>query len=265
MRAAIVMPHYNRTRQLYKTLSSIKSEIDDFVVIVVDDGSDDVLMIPHTDYPIHALRIPKEEKTWFNPEPAYNMGFYEAITRYNPDIIISQNSECFHVGDVVKYAVEHITNDNYITFAAFSLGEKNTFDEHLDLSLVMHRNSKCASFDGEDAWYNHPVHRPCYLEFCSAISTANLIKLNGYDERLAFGIGWGDNYLLHRIRLMGLKVEPIVTSPFVVHQWHYNDEWRNAEKGQLTARNYTLYSELLKENNYRGVHLTNPDFESITN
>ena len=71
---------------------------------------------------------------------------------------------------------------NYITFGCYSLSS----DQDVDLKIL---NNRGAVGNGDSAWYNHSKYRPEALHFCSAISTDNLRKINGFDERLAMGVG----------------------------------------------------------------------------
>ena len=216
----------------------------DFEVIVVDDGSVEGPVIPEgLEFPITIIKM--ENKVWTNPEPAYNAGIRQALEN-KTDIIMLQNPECYHAGDVLQYAQENTRAGNYLTFACFSLSEENTMAGELSL------NYERARYDGHNAWYNHSVHRPVAYEFCAAITAENMKRLNGYDERLAFGWGRGDAYLLHRIRLMGLDVE-IIDAPFVVHQWHYNNVPEN--RPQLIKKNRRIFEQLVKENTYIAKHL----------
>lgn len=263
MKVAIVMTYYKREQQLKRTLRSIEeSKFKDFVVIVVDDASEDGMILPETEYKIDLITVKKEDKTWTNPEPAYNLGIDRALKKYNPEVIVLQNAECLHIGDIISYAAEHITNDNYIPFKCLALDEKTTFDESIDLILLTQSVTVSATAEGQLAWYNHPVYRPCNLEFCSAISSENMMTLNGYDERFAYGIAYGDNYLKYRIDLLGLNIE-VPDTPMVAHQWHFYSWYWNRKTGELCAKNAALYNRLITEGRVKAEHLITKDFESI--
>lgn len=241
----IVMTYYDRQFQLEKTLKSISNA----KVIIVDDSSPEDIVLPKLNYPVEIIKT--SGKNWTNPEPAYNIGLKRALD-FKEDIII-QNAECYHVGDVVGYAERNISWDNYITFSCFSLDKENTLKEHNVHELL---NSEGAKYKSHLSWYNHPVYRPCAFEFCAAISRENIINLNGYDERFSQGIGCGDDYLLHRVRQLGLRVE-IPVNPFVVHQWHEDSQCpKNAR--QLRLKNKALLKEL-KTSEYRAKHIYTPD------
>ena len=68
-------------------------------------------------------------------------------------------------------------------------------------------------------WYNHPLYRPVYYNFCSAITKKNMNLLGGFDERYAMGIARDDVEFVDRITRLGLKKE-IPTEVSVIHQWH---------------------------------------------
>jgi glycosyltransferase involved in cell wall biosynthesis len=249
----IVMTYFERPHQLGVTLKSIaQSKYNNFEVIIVDDGSRGVLNLPPQPYPVTVLRT--VNKDWTNPEPAYNMGLYAGMLK-NPDIFMLQNAECYHVGDVVSKAAE-VTDYNYISFGCFSIDERNTFNPH-DIVAAMMANPIGASYDGQNAWYNHPVYRPKGYDFCSAITTNNMVRLNGYDEHLAYGCGYGDDYLLARIKMLGLRVD-ITECPLVVHQWHYGGQ-PPANKAKLVEHNRMLYETLVQRGETRAFHLVTRD------
>jgi glycosyltransferase involved in cell wall biosynthesis len=260
---SIVMAYYKRQAQLLNTLKSIeKSECKDFNLIIVDDASGDDLNLPETKFPIDIIRIYEEEKIWANPEPAYNMGIQLALLKYSPDVIILQNPECIHVGDVLSYAEKNVSDSNYIPFRCIALDKESTFGEDVDIVSIANNCTWGASKEGEIAWYNHPKYRNCHLDYCSAISVKNMIRLNGYDERFMIGMAYSDNYLVHRIKLLDLEIhEP--EYPFVAHQWHYEDWYWKKRNGHLYGRNCELLKELVKTNDIKAEHLITPDFESV--
>jgi hypothetical protein len=263
MKVVVVMSYYKREWQLKRTLLSIgQSKFKDFAVIIVDDNSDEGLILPPTSFPCELITITKEEKVWEDGAPAYNKGLYEALKK-SPEIIIVQNAECIHIGDVISYAAEHITNDNYTPFKCLALDEKTTFDDSIDLVPLTKSVNFGATAEGQLAWYNHPVYRPCNLEFCSAISAKNMIDINGYDERFMYGLAYGDNYLKYRIELLGLKFE-VPDTPMVAHQWHfYPWYWERNRTPGLWPRNAELYNQLIKEGRKRAEHIITPDFDTI--
>lgn len=246
MKISIVMTYFDRQIQLNNTLESFrKYNPKDFNVIIVDDGSPEKITLPKLPFDVKILRI--TNKSWTNPEPAYNTGLYYAL-KDNPDVIILQNAECYHWKDILSCA-KQVTDETYITFGCYSQGKGE------EIGSVI--NNKGASFDGESAWYNHPFYRPVGYDFCSAITSANIRKLNGYDERFCNGVGYGDNYLLARIQFLGLRVL-MTDNPFVIHQWHYSSKPID-NAFSLAENNRMLYNRLILEKDYRAKHLLTED------
>ena len=247
MTIGIVMTYFNRQEQLIRTLQSFKQyDPKEFFVVVVDDASPEDIALPEK-MPFDVTIIKMKDKHWTNPEPAYNAGINYAIYK-GADLIMLQNAECFHIMDMLT-AAKTVTEKTYISFGCYSQGQGE------EPGLVI--NDKGATFDGESAWYNHPVHRPVGYDFCSVITRGNMLKLNGYDERLSFGIGYGDNYLLSRIHMLGLQVY-ITSKPYVIHQWHYSGKGR-PDANMLAEKNRILYNRLLRQNDYRAEHLITAD------
>jgi GT2 family glycosyltransferase len=241
------MAYHARKAQLIKTLESFRQyETDkyDFCVVVVNDSDEELSLAT---YPFEVIIRKTENKTWSNPAPAFNFGFNIALER-KPDIIIIQNPECYHNGDILGYA-KKVTDETYLSFACYSQGEGEAIG-----SVIYNRG---ATFDGESAWYNHPVYRPVYYHFCSAITAKNLIKINGFDERFADGVGYDDNYLVHQIQCLGLHIE-LVTDPIVIHQWHARTQHKTDE-ATLFYRNRDIFDQLSKNCNYKALHALTPD------
>lgn len=255
-KVVIVMTHFERPVQLNNTLKSFaQSKYKNFEVVIVDDGSDILPRIGLSSFKIHLLHT--RGKCWTNPEPAYNLGLLHAYT-LQPDVIIVQNAECYHVNDVISFAAGVGCND-YMSFGCFSINEANTFRPH-DITALLMENELGASHDGQNAWYNHPIYRPVAYDFCGTMTAANMLRLNGYDERFSNGCGYGDDFLLARIHKLGLHVS-IVTNPFVVHQWHYNGVGVPANKSALVAKNKQLYQELAPGADMRAMHLFTEDLK----
>jgi glycosyltransferase involved in cell wall biosynthesis len=262
MKVVVVMTYYKREQQLKRTLSSIEqSKNTDFSVIIVDDCSEDGLKLPNATFKCDLITITKEEKIWKDGAPAYNRGIIEAL-KLHPEVIIIQNAECIHIGDVISYSAENINNHNYIPFKCLSLDEKTTFDDSIDLVTLTHSIKHGASNNGDLAWYNHPIYRPCNLDFCCAISVQNLITLNGYDERFMYGYAYGDNYWKYRVELLKLKFI-VPPEPLVAHQWHYAPWYSQMVTPELGNKNRILYEQFIKEGRKRAEHLITPDFDTL--
>lgn len=248
MRIIIVMTYLDRQYQLTKTLDSIKRTVHkDFEIIIVDDQSLKHPSIGSYPFPIDVYRT--RNKRWIDGSPAYNQGIFEALKR-NPDIIILQNAECYHVGDVLSYA-ERVTDSSYISFACFNLSRAFTFREH-DISWLIANYNVPAGDNENNAWLNHKIIRPMGYHWCSAITAKNMRILNGFDERFSDGYWYEDDELLERIKHLGLKIE-ITNRPFVVHQWHERG-YIPQNKNKLIEVNKKLFDIVRESDQVRAIH-----------
>lgn len=242
------MTYYQREKQLTNTLESLKRyNPDDFSVFIVDDNSPYDIKLPALPFEVTIIKL--REKKWINPGVTFNIGFEYAL-KTNPEIILIQNAECYHNGDILGYVLGNLTDENYLSFACYSLGK----GQDVNLRKL---NNKCATYNGHSAWYNHSKYRPEALHFCVAITAKNLKKLNGFDGRFANLLGYEDNYFIHQVKTLGLGIQ-IIDNPFVFHQYHYDvksfkwDPVLYAEAGQLCEA-------LKKENTYRAKHIYTND------
>lgn len=262
MKVSIVMAYYNRKSQLFKTLKTIELSkyINETEIIIVDDGSpidanitEYILLssFPNLDIKVTTIKI--EDRKWVNPCVPFNIGFSKATG----DIVILQNPECLHLGDIVEHAVLNVQEDNYITYGCYSINQHTTnivnsvFSQNKSIdaikSVITPYNKVGPS--GNNGWYNHTIHRPYAFHFTSAISMKNLSRLGGFDERYADGYRWDDNEFVERIRRMGLKILILdENSPISVHQWHSSERLRN-NFGLLDKKNKDLfYTVTCREN-----------------
>jgi glycosyltransferase involved in cell wall biosynthesis len=245
---SIVLTYYQRLRQLLNTLESFKQyNPDDFNVIIVDDDSPDDIILAEYPYDITLLKV--KDKTWINPGPAYNVGFKEAINNGAENIII-QNAECYHCGDIISAVKKNITEKKYLSFGCYALSK----DQDINFKALNMRTATC---NGDSAWYNHSRYRPEALHFCSALTVGNLKKLNGFDERFAFGIGFDDNYFIHQVKTLGLQVQ-FIDDPYVFHQYHYDVRSSPHVEEKYLANSNTCI-QLRKRFEFRAKHLLTPD------
>jgi hypothetical protein len=225
-----------------------KSRHKDLIeIIAVDDGSIDSERIDDfpnlIDLDIKVIRIEPKDKTWVNPCVPFNIGF----NHVNTDIIIIQNPECIHFGDVIGYTLDNIKENVYLNFGCYSI-DKNYTDKINKMNLnnnsigkllfPLRKNGVLA--DGTTGWYNHSKYRPHKLHFCSSIMRKDLMEIGGFDERYKDGIGYDDNDFLRRIERKGMEIK-MIDNPFVIHQYHGNTNYSNKE---LVKKNYDLYVKL---------------------
>ena len=233
MNISIVMAYFNRKELLYNTMKSIEHywpQGDHNEIIVVDDASDDGNDIAELkdvfNLDIKIISIKREEKIWINPCIPFNIGFSKAKN----DIIIIQNPECIHHGNIIKYTLNNIKENTYLNYACYSIDKRSTERiSYVDSNsqdfmrsvseIVYPLVDSRVPYNGTNGWYNHSVHKPHQLHFCSAIMRKDLYDLGGFDERYANGLGYDDNEFLERIRKKQMMIESIDDS-FVIHQYH---------------------------------------------
>lgn len=257
---SIVTAYHNRKKLFINTLKTIdkfkgNNEIE---VIAVDDCSSEEHRIEDLEKTfsfLKVIRIEKENKWYVNPCAVFNMGFKKA----KGDVIILQNPECIHIGDVIEKASK-INENEYLSFGCYSIDENKTslvtnyLEKEFELDTILNiiePNYRPVSHDGDNGWYNHSFLRPVGYHFCSAITKKNLDDLGGFDERFAHGIAFDDNELLLRIQKKGLKLK-IVNNPFVAHQWHYSTHnYTHLNVHELIDKNRKLLEIIRQEPNWQ--------------
>jgi glycosyltransferase involved in cell wall biosynthesis len=250
----IFIIYQNRSESLKWTLRSLlKYDPKDFNVLIIDDNSREDIILPGLPFKVRVIKFTTEPWTDIYT-CVLNMGFFYALDG-DPDIIIMQHAECYHQGDILNYA-KRVTDDSYISFGCYALGKDDTPES---FEII---DRPCTQ-DGQRSWYNHPIIRPVGFNFCSAITAKNLVKLNGFDERFKDGCAYEDDYFLHQVKILGLKVE-ITADPIVFHQYHLVSlsvslEARKRRSEEAWVRNQTLFKTLSQSKEYRAKHLLTPN------
>jgi GT2 family glycosyltransferase len=237
MKISIVMTYFNRRRQLLNTLESIalygKPEI-----IVVDDGSSETI---DDIKGITLIRIEPKDKWYFNTCIPFNIGFSQA----KGDVIIMQNAECVHTGDVLRFA-ESLTNGHLFSFGAYSLDYDLPDIKNIKERILKEPQRIQVNHHG---WYNHSRYRPVAYHFCNAITKKDLKMIGGFDERYAPGVAHEDDEIITRIKRAGIKIK-FIDDPFVVHQKHERTDYRkykgHCERNKAFFNNVTLKETLIK-------------------
>ncbi len=245
---AIVMTYYNRSTQLLATLESIKKFHSDknVPIIIVDDGSSvppDYLDSFQNTLDIRLVTLPKN-KWYYNPCIAFNIGF--KLVPPNSDIVLIQNAECMHKGDIISHALANLSENEYYSYATYSLSKADSERARLDENISLEgRSVQC---DGDSGWYNHSCFRPVGYHFISAIHKKNLDILKGFDERYAEGIAYDDDEFLYRIRNQAKLNVSIIDSPYGMHQFHYYEP-RDGRviTSALVEKNRRLVEEVTKK------------------
>jgi len=231
VKISIVMAFFNRQELLDRTIKSIeKHKAKDYEIIIVDDGSD----VPAVCDKAKVIRIEPEDKWWHNPCIPYNMGFKEATG----DVIIIQNPECMHMGNVLGHVRNYSKDGLYISFPCYAINEEQT-DR---LRGGVYPTLKPRRFSGKirNGWYNHPIFRPVAYHFCCAITRHDLDLVGGFNEEYAHGISYDDDDFVYSINDKGIKIQ-IVNDPYVVHQYHPPYTYKREGWRELHEKNKQLF------------------------
>lgn len=245
---AIVMTYYNRSTQLLATLESITKfhSNKDVPIIIVDDGS----RVPpsyldrfQNTLDLRLVTLPKN-KWYYNPCIAFNVGF--KLVPPNSDIVLIQNAECMHKGDIISHALTSLRETEYYSYATYSLSEIDSEKARLEENVSL--EGRAAQCDGDSGWYNHSSHRPVGYHFISAIHKKNLDILKGFDERYAEGIAYDDNEFLYRVRNQAKLNVSIIDFPYGIHQFHYSESMDGRIiTSNLVEKNRKLFEEVTKK------------------
>ena len=259
MKVSVVMANYNRRQLLINTLKTIEyyNKDRDIEVIVVDDNSskaESVLDLPDIfSIPVIIIPIQKYEKQWTCDVIPFNIGFSFA----KGDIIIIQNPENLHVGDIVGYVIKNLKEGIFLSFALYSMNQQDTnnlvtkaiskkiFDEKgIKKTIGRLCEKKEIWSDGDTCWYNHSVYRPVGCHLISAITRKDLEDLNGFDERYGKGFAYSDTELNCRVIKKGMIIR-IIDDPFAIHQRHELAKYK--ENAKEFTRNSKLFLEVTKK------------------
>lgn len=218
MKISIVITHYNRRQLLINTLKSItESSIEkkDIEIIIVDDASDienkiiDIpALFPNLYFKTYCFY--SEEKWWRCPVIPLNKG----IAMATGDVIVLLCAECMFYGDVLMDIKNRIRENSYLTYATLNISKKETeFISKLSYKDLLKRE-----VNGIE-WYQHSIKRNAGLNFCTAITKKDLLEIGGFDERYGWGIDYGDNDFILRIKRKKMNIIPI-DYPYAIHQYH---------------------------------------------
>lgn len=239
---SIVMAYYNRKPQTLETLKGFQRMYAgkyNFEVVIVDDNSNDDNRleedIKQFTFPINLIVISAEEKgDRINPCTAYNKGFAKATG----DIIIIQNPECYHIGDILKHTLEILDEQDYFSYSCFTSNSPEITKEMIESDNVFELIKNQEFLDKNKSllglnWYNHPSEpgRDTAYHFCCAIYKSKLDLIGGFDKRFADGYCFDDDQLLLAVKY-NLKLNIIIIEPekcFVIHQYHTRNASMNCE------------------------------------
>jgi hypothetical protein len=222
--------------------------------VITDDASNEDNriedLVNQFNYPIEVHRIPPEQKTWINPCIPYNIG----LKRAKGDLIVIQNPECLHIGDVLSDVKIRLSSGKYLIYPCFGLSESkfrdlsvyNTFPEFYG-NVKKTVNSCTQARQADGIWYNHKKLRYRPYHFCSAICKKDLNRIGGFDESFADGYWYDDNEFSDRVRRNILIEDIYIGDCFVVHQWHPSHIGFTDKDLKLKLKNKKIYDEIRKK------------------
>jgi len=229
------MAYFNRRDQLMRTLATIR-HYGDPEIIVVDDASTEMI----DDLNVKVIRV--QDKWWVNPCIAFNIG----LSKATGDVIILQNPECLHTGDILSFA-NHIQENTVFSFGAYSLNEKLTYPYTTLPGIyrikALNEPQRCQI--AHHGWYNHSKYRPVGYHFCNMFRREDMERIGGFDERFAGGVARDDDEMIIRIKRAGINLQ-IVDDPFVIHQYHERTDYKKFTLARQA--NEILYQKILGEN-----------------
>ena len=232
---SIIMSYINRKDQLEITLFSINKQIELFnhniEVVIVDDGSDDDQklneLIKKYSFPIKLIVVDKNSKKSINPCIGYNLGFLHSIG----ELIIIQNPEVCHLGNVIDHVEKNVSDENYLIYPVKPMANfnqnniiKNLIYQNNDNLLIENIIENChdGMMDNYLEWYQHPKYRNAKLHFLSALTKKTLNKIGGFDPEFYNGVDWDDNDIRNRIErvVKSLSIDPAKEKIMAIHLFH---------------------------------------------
>lgn len=265
-RVSIVMTYYQRREQLDYTLKTMRgSQFDTDLVelIIVDDGSTGFhslfTWIQEQHIAIKLIILGpkyKRDKNYCNPAIPYNIGFSEV----KGDIVIIQNPEVCHIGDVIQYTVDHLGESDYLVFTCAAMPNDGLNEEmralfsssKFSVSIQKVRSLlRELSLDAENSpafWHSHSVCQAAAFHFLTAMPAIHLFSLGGFLEEFSFGFCADDNEFIFRIRnrlRLQIRFVDYNSAPFGIHQWHPKFLYFQRNLDFLHYKNRRLLSRLV--------------------
>lgn len=250
---SIVMGYINRIEQLNVTIQTIiKSNHTNFEIIIVNDGTENLNFLIEKYNKCDIKIIDNSDKDYINPCQSYNLG----IEKSTGEIIILQNPECCHIGDVLTATNVLLKYNDYLAFSCYYLDDytkndvlkKILFENELDnndnnfwnskkiknlLKFTIDYNTDSVLPLKYNGWASHHYFNPNYLHFCTAIYKKDLLTVGKFSSEYKDGICFDDDDLVRKIITNRLNryyfyiprfpdFYPMLGefSTFVIHQHH---------------------------------------------
>jgi hypothetical protein len=240
-RYSLILPFYNRCRELHYTLQSLKRHYskysDRLEIIIVEDSKNEADLKMHYDM-ISILQNNKFCHYEFTTDPVVSINscckYNRGVGRASGNIILLSNPEIWHNHDSIEILDNQDFENNYFVFDCESIDIYEDPEKGLS-----HKWNQ---------WYQHESINRLY-HFYSAISKENYIKTGGFDERYRFGLAYEDDNFVRRVNQAGIKFVTVTTPvSHIEHDRSYNTP--QEELDRLRAVNQKLWSSQLEENKF---------------
>jgi hypothetical protein len=222
---SIVMGYINRKLQLTKTLETFKkSSHTNYEIIIVNDGDENLEDLTIT---YKNVKIFKNPIKYYNPCMTYNYGFQQATG----DIIIIQNPEALHVGDILSQINNNLKENDCMVFNCYFLEnyEQNKLlyqTKNLnDINEFIKNNKNIQWFPQYQNWSVHHILNKNIAYFCMTMFKSKLNKINYFTSSYKNGYCFDDDEFSRKIKLSHINVYFYSEKfnddqTFVIHQHH---------------------------------------------
>lgn len=235
MKYSFIITYFKRPMLLQNTLVSFRhfySGRDDWEVLILEDKKNVVDHEEHTgllevlgrfgDLPIVHKEMPFDNYSC--PCSSMNYGVEMAQGKF----IVITNPECFHIVDILSgFDNEFAKNENVYVVAACQnvVGYPKGISDFSDFK-----------YSGR-GWYQHSggKNNRC-LNWCTAISKENYIKVGGFNEEYDKGLGRADVSFAQMVKR---KIPFVIRDDIIcLHQSH-GREHQKPNHSQLVRHNYS--------------------------
>ena len=210
---SVLMPYYDRAKQLEATLESYEAYYRDvdYEVILVEDRKnllddhmhDDLLDTLHRHNKIHNNLVVNTSYKGYAPGAHYNL----AAKLARGDTLVLTNPEIRHTCKILPYLEG---KDVYEVCACLALNADGSVEQ----------------------WYQHSAYNPRCLHFCSAISADTYAKVGGFDTDFFEGWGYDDNSFVEQVRRAGIPI--LQRDDLLTHHLHHDRSY-NMDPDTLNA------------------------------
>lgn len=195
---SILIPYFNRSYQLYKTLRSFEyhyKDRNDYEIVIAEDiktiqdikQHQRLIGVIAVFTNLNIVHIKTNYENCWNPASLFCDASKVAKGKY----FIITNPEVVHKSNILNALDKEFEKDEniYIICSCENIENYKSFYEYKHLT-----------------WYQHSKHRNRMLHFCTAISKENYFKIGGFDKRYRYGAGVDDVDFIEKVKKSNLKI-----------------------------------------------------------